>query len=299
MTKVKIHFSDFWDGFDPKENIWTWVLRRLEIPHEVVDHAPDLLIASVFGTHWKTIAARKRMFYSGENWYRMDEKTVQPENASVLDCFDMVYSFDYNDAPNHYRLPLYLLDTIQFGIDDYDSFLRQKGKDELHAEFQQRKFCTFAQGNQVCRFRNEYFERLGQIERVDSYGGLFNNMGVVVDRPGKIAVTRNYKFALAFENSAYDGYVSEKIVDAFKSDVLPIYWGGSRVHEEFNDQAFINVNTLGVEQSLLLVDELRRDFDRYWHYYHQPTVASSQVPIKRRIDDFFAQFRGFMGSIPT
>lgn len=297
MRKTRIQFSDFWTGFDPRENIWVWVLRKLAIPHEVVDHAPDLLVASVFGTAWQGIAAKQRMFYSGENWYRMDEKTVQPEGKSILDCFDMVYSFDYNDAANHYRLPLYLLDTIQFGIDDYSSFLRRKSKDELHGEFKRRKFCTFVQGNQVCPFRNEYFARLGQLEPVDAYGELFNNTGVVVDRPGKIEVTRDYKFALAFENSEYAGYVSEKIVDAFKSDVLPIYWGGSRVAEEFNADAFIDVNTLGLERSLQLVDAMRNDFDLYWQYYHQPIVAAGQVPTRQRIEAFFAQFREFMARI--
>ena len=295
-SRTRIQFSDFWSGFDPRENIWTWVLRRLAIPHEVVDDAPDLLIASMFGTAWKGIAARKRMFYSGENWYRMDEATVQPEGKAILDCFDMVYSFDYNDAANHYRLPLYLLDNIQFGIDDYASFLRRKGKDKLYREFQQRKFCTFVQGNQVCPFRNEYFARLGRIEPVDSWGELFNNMGAVVDRPGKIEVSRDYKFAMAFENSEYAGYVSEKIVDALKSDVLPIYWGGSRVHEEFNERAFINVNTLGAEKSLQLVADLRHDFDGYWEYYRQPIVAEGQMPLQERITRFFDQFAAFMAT---
>jgi len=296
VTRTRIQFSDFWNGFDPRENIWTLVLDRLAIPYEVVDHAPDLLVASVFGSAWKGIAARKRMFYSGENWYRMDEKTVQPEGRSILDCFDMVYSFDYNDAGNHYRLPLYLLDNIQFGIDDYASFLRRKGKDELHREFRQRKFCTFVQGNQVCPFRNEYFARLGQIERVDAWGELFNNTGTVVDRPGKIEVSRGYKFAMAFENSEYAGYISEKLVDALKSDVLPIYWGGTRVHEEFNEQAFINVNALGVERSLDLIDALRSDFDLYWQYYQQPIVAVGQLPLQERIGRFFEQFSAFMAS---
>jgi hypothetical protein len=296
MRKTRIQFSDFWGGFDPRRNIWVTILERLNIPHEIVDDSADLLICSVFGTAWSTIPAKKKMFYVGENWYRVDETTPLLGGTSALEAFDMVYSFDYNDSANHYRLPLYLLDTIQFGIEDYSSFLRGKDKDQLYREFNRRKFCTFVQGNKDCPFRNQFFDRLTALERVDSFGELFNNMGITVDRRGKIEVTRDYKFALAFENSEYAGYVTEKLVDALKSDVLPIYWGGSRVHEEFNEQAFINVHTLGVDGALQVVDELNRDFDHYWQYYDQPIVAAGQVPIKDRIETFYRHFTDFIRS---
>lgn len=297
MRKARIQFSDFWAGFDPRRNIWVTILERLDIPHEIVDDSPDLLICSVFGTAWSTIPAKKKMFYVGENWYRVDEKTPLLGNTSALDAFDMVYSFDYHDSANHFRLPLYLLDTIEFGIEDYSAILRNKGKDQLYREFGRRKFCTFVQGNRDCPFRNQFFRKLSAVAPVDSYGELFNNMGVVVDRRGKIEVTRDYKFALAFENSEYDGYVTEKFVDALKSDVLPIYWGGARIREEFNEQAFVNVHTLGVDGALQLVDELNRDFDRYWKYYDQPIVAVNQIPIKDRIEDFNRHFTDFIRSV--
>jgi hypothetical protein len=296
MRTTRIQFSDFWDRFDPRRNIWVAVLERLAIPHEVVDESPDLLICSVFGMAWATIPARKKLFYAGENWYRMDEKTPLLGNASALESFDMVYSFDYNDSANHYRVPLYLIDSIATRMEDYSAVLRNKGKDQLYREFQQRKFCTFVQGNKDCPFRNQFLHRLSAVERVDCHGELFNNTGTIVDRRGKIEVTRDYKFALAFENSEYAGYVTEKLVDAFKSDVLPIYWGGTRVHEEFNEQAFVNVNTLGESQALRLVEEMRNDFDLYWQYYRQPIVAADQVPIRDRIERFYAHFREFVRS---
>jgi hypothetical protein len=132
--------------------------------------------------------------------------------------------------------------------------IRRKTKDQLRAEFPGRKFCTFVQGNELSPFRNEYFQRLGGIGRVDSFGPVFNNTGVLVDRAGKIEKTRDYKFAMAFENSGYAGYVTEKLVDALVSDVIPIYWGGSRVGEEFNQRAFVDVEAQS--SNLALVREL-------------------------------------------
>ena len=52
----------------------------------------------------------------------------------------------------------------------------------------------------------------------------------------------NYKFVIAMENSKYDGYITEKIVNAFYSGAIPIYWGCNTVVQHFNKKAFINVN---------------------------------------------------------
>lgn len=53
---------------------------------------------------------------------------------------------------------------------------------------------------------------------------------------------KNYKFVIAMENANIDGYVTEKIVNAFYSGAIPIYWGSSNINEFFNEKAFINVS---------------------------------------------------------
>jgi len=44
------------------------------------------------------------------------------------------------------------------------------------------------------------------------------------------------------ENKCMNGYVTEKIINAFYSGAIPIYWGSSNVNNFFNKKAFINVN---------------------------------------------------------
>jgi hypothetical protein len=51
-----------------------------------------------------------------------------------------------------------------------------------------------------------------------------------------------YKFVLAMENKMYKGYITEKIINAFYSGAIPIYWGCNSVVQYFNKKAFINVN---------------------------------------------------------
>lgn len=287
---LKIQFTDFWGDYDCNYNFWTIVLNNLNIPYKVVEDDSDILIGSCFGSNFLNKKSRKKIYWTGENWFRMDYKH-QPINKSILDLFDHVYSFDYNNYSNHYRLPLYLIDTIESGINDYNKVLRLKSKDQLFSEFVKRKFCTFIQGNGNCQYRNEYFSLLNNLSKVDSYGSLFNNTGEILNRQQKIEKTKDYKFSLAFENSEYDGYVSEKIVDAFKSDIIPIYWGGSLISREFNDKSFIDVNQLGVENSLKLISEMNKDFDLYWLYYNQPIVRGEQESIESRINKFYENFK--------
>lgn len=293
---MKIAFSDFWPGWDDRKNFLVSILRDLGIPFEIVDDDADVLIASCFGFSWTGRKAGKRIYWTGENWYRVDDPLPELEGRRIIDCFDMVYSFDYNEHGNHYRAPLYMLDCVVKGISDFGTVIRKKTRDQIRAEFPARKFCTFVQGNELSPFRNEYFHRLGGIGRVDSFGPVFNNTGVLVDRAGKIEKTRDYKFAMAFENSGYAGYVTEKLVDALVSDVIPIYWGGSRVGEEFNQEAFVDVGSLGVEQSLALVRELDADFELYWDYYRQPVVSAGQLPLSERIDGFYQSLRNCLGA---
>jgi hypothetical protein len=296
-NKLKVDFTDFWGGFDPNHNFWTIMFNKLNIPYEVVNYNSDLLISSCFGANWYNKKYNKRLFWTGENWFRMDTRVQQLDGNRIIDFFDKVYSFDYNNYENHYRLPLWLIDCIESNIIDFNKDLRLKNKDQLFLEFKSKKFCTFVQGNGNCEFRNQFFHNLSEIEIVDSFGPLFNNTGQILDRPGKIDKTKSYKFSLSFENSEYDGYVSEKIIDAFKSDVIPIYWGGTKISQEFNDRSFIDVNQLGMNKSIELVKELNNNFDLYWEYYNQKIISDNQKPLEKIIEEFEDNFLNFINSI--
>ncbi len=57
-----------------------------------------------------------------------------------------------------------------------------------------------------------------------------------------IEAYKDYKFVIAMENKYHNGYVTEKILNAFYSGAIPIYWGSSKADEFFNKNAFINVS---------------------------------------------------------
>lgn len=53
---------------------------------------------------------------------------------------------------------------------------------------------------------------------------------------------KNYTFVFAMENGNRKGYVTEKIVNAFYSGSIPIYFGCQEVKLYFNPKAFVHVN---------------------------------------------------------
>ena len=52
----------------------------------------------------------------------------------------------------------------------------------------------------------------------------------------------NYKFVLAIENTKHWGYITEKIINAYYSGAIPIYWGCSTIDRFFNKKSFIDIS---------------------------------------------------------
>jgi hypothetical protein len=66
----------------------------------------------------------------------------------------------------------------------------------------------------------------------------------------KIETMSNYKFAVCFENVAYPGYVTEKIIDCLVAGVIPLYLGAPDITDFVPQDAFINVKNFDDFQHL-------------------------------------------------
>jgi hypothetical protein len=289
MKQIKVKFSDFWYGFDPKSNFWTQILDQIKIPYEVVSGEADLLISSVFGNnHLQINDCRKKMIWIGEN--------IRASN--YYNHFDKVYSFDYVQDEKNFRFPFYLIDIWERDINNFSEY-RNKTKEELREEFQSKKFCIFVCSNINSSFRNVFFLRANKISQVDSYGKVFNNMGNALskDRDSKIQKSKEYKFSICFENSSHEGYLTEKLNDGFRSGGIPVYHGDPRVEEEFNEKSFINVNKIGVDKALNLMERMSKDFELYYEYYSQPILTVNQKKLSDRFFLFSEDFTEFLKTI--
>ncbi len=169
---------------------------------------------------------------------------------------------------------------------------RQITADELIAE--QRDFCAFVCRNPKGKERNNLVRELMKHRKVSCGGPFMNNIGYILPRPYEVKQEFQHKhyFSIAYENESSPGYQTEKIVDAFLSKSIPIYWGNPRVTEEFNPKAFVNAHdfksTKALVQYVLELAESPRDMAEM---LSQPVLQDSEVFEKsdKQLKDFLSR----------
>ena len=85
------------------------------------------------------------------------------------------------------------------------------------------KFCVAIISNNVSSdlFRLNFIKQLNKYKHVDMGGLVNNNVGGQVKN--KIEFLSSYKFSIAMENSDWDGYINEKIIESFVGGTIPLY----------------------------------------------------------------------------
>lgn len=64
-------------------------------------------------------------------------------------------------------------------------------------------------------------------------------------------VLSHYKFAIAYENTAYPGYVTEKAIDAIVAASVPVYLGAPDVTQHLPAETFIDARALGSADAIV------------------------------------------------
>jgi len=248
--KIKIFFTDFWAAnYDQENNFFSEILKK-RFNIEIDPDNPDILIYSLNGENHKKYSCIKVLFV-GEN--------IRP-NYNLCD-FSISFDYSINNGRN-LRLPLYVLykevDRLIKTPEQIEKILSEK-----------RKFCNMLVSNPNAKFRIDFFRKLSEYKKVDSGGKVENNIGYRVK--DRFEFVKQYKFTLAFENTSYPGYTTEKIVQPVKAGSIPIYWGNPLVHLEFNPKSFINVmNFKSPEHAIEYIAKVDNDTDLYRQILEEP-----------------------------
>lgn len=131
-----------------------------------------------------------------------------------------------------------------------DLFPLTATKDEIRAVLAQFKittdksrFCALVSRWDITGVRTEIYRAVSAIAPVAAAGRLLHNDDSLQTQFGddKTRYLRQFQFNICPENSAGDGYVTEKIWQAFAAGCIPIYAGYSRDPEPeiLNPQAFL------------------------------------------------------------
>lgn len=271
---IKINFSDFWPGFNPNDNYLINVLKR----HYNIELAedPDILFFSCYGLGYLSYKCHKVQFLA---------ENLRPDFRIT----DFALSFDYLDHPNHLRFPLYVMYFDQhYTVED---LVRKKSPEEIDRIIaSKKKFCCFLVSNPKSHIRIDFFHRLSQYKKVDSGGRVLNNIGGT-PVANKLDFVKDYKFIIAFENSSYPGYTTEKVLEPRQVNTIPIYWGNPIVEQEMNTKSFVNFHDYNSFDALLeKVIEIDQNDDLYRKYQQESLFygdAPNEYFNEERVTGFF------------
>ena len=98
----------------------------------------------------------------------------------------------------------------------------------------------------------------------------------------------NYKFVIAMENKIDNGYITEKIINAFTSGAIPIYWGDPVIAKNiFNENAFICVNNFNsLEDCAEYIIQLNNDEYKLNKMKNEPIFKNNIIPDVFQIGNF-------------
>tara|TARA_R110000868_G_scaffold14457_5_gene67380 strand:- start:31769 stop:32227 length:459 start_codon:yes stop_codon:yes gene_type:complete len=95
----------------------------------------------------------------------------------------------------------------------------------------------------------------------------------------KMKFIKEYKFVISFENSEYDGYTTEKIVEPIYEDCIPIYWGNKLVSNDFNSKRFLDYNKFESEKKLIdKLLEIDQNEELAIAMLMQPAFSENKLP---------------------
>lgn len=221
---VNIYFLNFWPDFNIKDNFFIHFLSCNKIVDNIniSDNNCDILFFSVFGDKSKIDAfnSKIKIFYTGENLLIFTD-------YYNFTNYDLQLGFD-ESRKNCVRFPYWLLHNYLLTEGDFNNFIKR-------IEDNYKKFCknNKHQFGMICsnvgndNIRPTLYNIINNKYELLSCGRILTNSQILNEKYGnnKKDFLKNCKYNICPENSIGNGYITEKIFDAFLSGCIPIYWG--------------------------------------------------------------------------
>lgn len=282
-VKKRIQFADFWGEFNKDNNYFTDLLTRYGYKFKKVDKNPDIIIFSLFGDYSDNYNKKnknvKKIFFTGENW-----------NPHILDV-DLNLTFENTSEFNNIRFPLFLIyPQTDLGLEG--AYMGPSKGLKNNYQLEKKKidgFCCFVYSNDV-EHRNNFCLELSKYKQVDCGGNCLNNIGEKLKKGSnyKIDFQKKYKFCIAYENSARPGYTTEKILEAYMSNCIPIYYGSITIEDDFNPETFINSHNFDNNDDLIeYIKKVDTDEELYNSYLNKPFLSKKWLDIVNDPNELF------------
>lgn len=156
------------------------------------------------------------------------------------------------------------------------------------SELLNRPFCSAVISNASMGdpFRREFIERLSQYKPIAMGGRYRNNVGGPVK--DKVDFCRGYKFNLALENCSSPGYTTEKIMEAYAANAIPIYYGNPQIEMDCRLESMVRIKGRDdVERAVTEIIRLDQDDNAYLKMAREYPFAEPDVSVyANRLEEF-------------
>ncbi len=296
----KVAFKYWPREADAKDHFFKNILKEKFDAHFTSVKEADIIFFSIFdGKSKKEIPkidfSGTKVFFTGEN-VRVDMKKT-----------DFAFGFDYEEkvkSKNYLRLPLY----VYYGAGE--NLIKTKNYNPKKILESKTKFCNYAYSKDA-KERVELFKELGKYKKVDAPGKSMNNSPPILPskytnfvklvqkmesftkkyvisslmsrhlgswRDAVINYQKDFKFTIAFENSTYSGYTTEKIYHPMLANSIPIYWGNPEISREFNTKSFVNYFDYNdIKKVVDVVVELDTNKKKYLKMLSEPWLKRNKL----------------------
>ena len=286
MTEqIKVRFSNFGDVNNsffiaPLNKIF----RQNDMFYKEIKYSKaDIEFFSVFG--YKRFLEKSKssykIFFTGENVNSGGVvDTYRQYAGNCTEYVDLAMGFDFIDVDNYLRLPLW----IPWYFQPYDSKDDIKRKLQSFTCFFERrtKFCSMIARHDTTKLRSKICQDVSRIAHVDCPGKLLHNDDTLWQQfaDNKDQYLRQYKFNICPENSIGNGYVTEKLFQAWNAGCIPIYNGYSKDPEPgiLNPKVFLWYEPDGDNTDMLnRIRELNADEKKYKEFISQQFFMDTAV----------------------
>ena len=255
-----------------------------------ISYNPDIEVFGPVGKRYflEHSKAKIKIFYTGECvskntinkvWNQYSDNCINDVDLSL--GFDRI---DENKYENYVRFPIWIFYNFN-GI----LYNKNYNKDDIkkvidyinNAKSKKNKFASLVASHDATNIRTQIYNQISKIDNINCPGKLFHNDDTLKNNfnNNKIEYLKDFKFNICPENTISDGYITEKLFDAFKAGCIPIYNGDENIELDL-----VNKNALLFfkkdEDNMELVKEiekLHKDDKLFDAFQNQVKIYDSMV----------------------
>ena len=262
----------------------------------VRQYKPHIQIFSVYRNNKKikTSNARIKIFYTPENVNR-PEYFLYKNNC--IDSVNLSMGYDYLEADNYLRFPLWLLWFFSSANSKDDIKIILNNSTEQR---EKTKFCSLIASHDTSGLRTNIYNDISKIAKVNCPGKLLHNDDTLYNydslsddhKGNKFKYLQPFKFNICPENSISKGYVTEKLFECLLSGCIPVYNGWSKNPEPdiINPNIILWYDQFDEQNNKYTLNEVRKlhEDDKYYNsFIEQPFFCDTAVD---KIYDVLSQF---------